>query len=232
MTHQNSLKEQLKELTHDEKVHSEAYQLFLKQKDSNDYEIKREGYRDDLLDTIYPEERQAIESMIVSKFEQKDIDVLKFMAELTTVDGISLVEEQYKSLSKQVVDMPNLAEYLYIHTRQQMYLDDLREYCLEGKAQFREEAIRNLNKLVMDIELAEISQIYEVSRTIILKENDSELLFWGKALMRKCIKRLDIKGDNQELRQLWEEVEKAIKVDSSDIRKEKLLLFEERFRNQ
>lgn len=232
MTHQNSLKEQPDELNHKEIEHSEAYQLFLKQKDSNDYAIKREGYRDNLLDTIYPEERQAVESMIVSQFEQKDIDVLKFMAELTTVDGISLVEEQYKSLSKQVVDMPNLAKYLYVHTRQQMYLDDLREYCLEGKSQFREEAIRNLNKLVMDIELAVIPQIYEASRTIILKENEGELLFWGKSLMRKCIKRLDIISDNEELRQLWEEVEKAIKVDSSDIRKEKLLLFEEKFRNQ
>lgn len=198
MTHQYSLKEQSDEPTHEEIVHSEAYQLFLKQKDSNDYAIKREGYRDDLLDTIYPEERQAVESMIVSQFEQQDIDVLKFMAELTTVDGISLVEEQYKSLSKQVVDVPNLVGYLFVHTRQQMYLDDLREYCLKGKSQFREEAIRNLNKLVMDIELGEIPQIYEVSRTIILKENDSELLFWGKALMRKCIKRLDIIGDNEE----------------------------------
>ena len=228
MSYHNKSKEKLIERNQEEREHSQAYELFLKQKDSKDYAIKREGYQDDLLDMIYPEERKSVESIIVTLFEQQDVDVLKFMKDLTTVDGISIVEEQYKRMSEQVIDKPNIARYLYTHTKKPIYLEDLRGYCFDGTLQQREEAIKNLSTLAMDVKREEIPLVYEVSRLIIMKENDSELLFWAKAIMRKCIKRLDIIGDNEQLRKLWEEVEDAIKKGSCEIRTEKLLAFEEK----
>lgn len=215
----------------EEMKHSDAYQLFMKQKDSTDYAIKREGYRDDLLQCIDPEERKSVEAIIVSQFEQKDIDVLKFMDQLTTVDGIAIVENQYGRLSKQVIDMPNLARYLYLHTKKHKYLEDIMEYCLDVKRQYREEAMRSINILVPDLEIEDIPKLYQLSRTIILKENDSELLFWTKALMRKCVKRLNIIGDNEQLGQLWRELEKSISEGSLEIRREKLLAFEQKITN-
>lgn len=206
--------------------HSEAYQLFIKQKDSIDNALKREGYRDDLLQSIYPEERTEVETLLVSLLKQQDICVLKFMQHLTTFDGISIVAEQYERLQKQTMDTPNLAKYLYIHTKKRTYLDDLLEYCCDEKRQYREEALKNLSTLVLDLKLKEIPQLYQISRTIILSENDSELLFWAKAIMRKCVKRLDIIGDDVTLRHLWEEVVEAIKDGDSEIRKEKLIAFE------
>ncbi len=197
MNYQNRLNEQLNEQIQEEMEHSKAYQLFMKQKDSNDYAIKREGYRDDLLHTIYPEERKDVESIIVALFNKQDIDVLKFMADLTTVDGILIVEDQYESLSKQIIDMPNLARYLYIHTKKQMYLKDIKDYCFGDKCQQRVEAVRILSILTMDLELEEIPQLYDISQTIILKENEGELLFWARAIRRKCLKRLGNIGDNE-----------------------------------
>lgn len=206
--------------------HSEAYQLFMKQKDSIDYALKREGYRDDLLQSIYPEERTEVETHLVSLLKQQDISVLKFMQQLTTFDGISIVAENYERLQKQTMDTPNLAKYLYIHTKKRKYLEDILEYCCEDKCQYREEALKNLSTLVLDLELKEIPRLYQISRTIILSESDNELLFWAKAIMRKCVKRLDVIGEDEVLRQLWEEVVEAIKDGNCEVRKEKLIAFE------
>ncbi|WP_066716847.1 hypothetical protein [Clostridium sp. Marseille-P299] len=206
--------------------HSEAFQLFMKQKDSIDYALKREGYRDDLLQSIYPEERTEVETHLVSLLKQQDISVLKFMQHLTTFDGISIVAEQYEALQKHTMDTPNLAKYLYIHTKKRKYLEDILEYCCEDKCQYREEALKNLSELVPDLKINEIPMLYQISRTIILSENDSELLFWSKAIMRKCVKRLDIIGDDVTLRHLWEEVVEAIKDGNCEKRKEKLIAFD------
>lgn len=212
----------------EEMEHSSGYQLFMKQKESSDYAIKREGYRDDLLDSIYPEERSCVESTIVSLFEQRDIDVLKYMDKLTTVDGLSIVEVLYGGLPKEVVDRPNIATYLFIHTKNRRYLEDIKEYCLDIRPQYREEAFRNLCKLVPDLEVGDIPQLYKISRTTILNENNSELLFWAKALMRNCIKRLGIIDHNEQLGQLWKELGTAIAGGTKEIRAEKLLAFEEK----
>lgn len=190
MNFHNQQNEQSNQRNYDEMVHSESYQLFMLQKDSNDYATKREGYREDLLSTIFPEEREAVESIIVLQFKLQDIAVLKFMNDLTSVDGLSIVEEQYRKWSKNVIDAPNLARYLYLHTKKQMYLEDLMEYCLDEKRNHREEALRSLSEVVMDLERDEIPQIYEISQLILVKENDSELLFWAKAIMRKCLNQL------------------------------------------
>lgn len=145
--------------------HSKAYKDFIKQI-SAEPRIRYDGYDDDLLKSIYPEEREEIESLIIKLFEEGDYLLSFFIPKIRRVNGVELLTN---ALAKSRIPSGRsitIAGVLYQQTENNIYLDTIVENLNSNRPSDRNNAISTLSMLKPN------ERIYNVLKQACINDSD------------------------------------------------------------
>lgn len=108
--------------------HSQSYIDFKKQ--ISVPELK--GHAPNFVDGLYENEKQELQDTIFDRFEQGDLGVISAMISMDSDRAYRMIKEKLEELSTPCFAMVSYLEALYDISKNEMYLDKIRNMCTQG----------------------------------------------------------------------------------------------------